>query len=512
MLSTRLWIILLAFISLVSGIALVSVLRDYGASLYPDSFSYLLAGENFIAGRGMFIDARHPLLSWPPLYSFLLGVGSLVFGTAFDAATWVNAAAYAGTVLVSGWLFAHYLRSRVLGLVGAIVIACSLPVIERAESALSEAVFNFLVVLALAALTRYRTSPNLRWLILAGLSLALTALTRYIGVVLIGWGALVIWGVNRHALKHALSSTVGFVLGAALPIAAWMLRNYGMSGTLTGARFTAGPTAQEAFLQTVTGLAHFYFPRPVPNPDLLWMLVLSLSISIVFVALRTNNLKREIKEALPVAALVLIYLGGLDLAARTTLTSPINARFLSPVFVPLTLLFAILARLLWLELMLLPRMRFVRWALVPLFTAWLLLSASAALASAQSYIATGGTGYNNKQWRASPTVAFVRDHLRNQSLPVYSNNAWALIFLTGIGARTMPVRFQFPDLSPESLARELPKAFPAGGKGYLVFFKQGAAYMFTPLELDQYYEMSLVAELQDGSVYMVSAAQSVGGD
>jgi hypothetical protein len=141
----------------------------------------------------------HPSLSFAILVQHLLGLGSglLLFGA-------VRRAGF------SGWV----------ALVPAAVVMLSGSEIFVEHAPLSEALFIFLVDLALYALVRTWTSWG--WGILAGLALGTATDVRSIGLVLLVVTALVLPLTAPGALKRRIGLGVLVVVAAALPVGGFL--------------------------------------------------------------------------------------------------------------------------------------------------------------------------------------------------------------------------------------------------------------------------------------------------
>src|SRR5205085_8939047 len=80
----------------------------HGPALFPDSALYLSSAESLRAGRGYELYDDRPYTIAPPLFPTLLAVAG-VLGV---APRFVNALAFAGTVLVAGRLLMAYFPPR----------------------------------------------------------------------------------------------------------------------------------------------------------------------------------------------------------------------------------------------------------------------------------------------------------------------------------------------------------------------------------------------------------------
>jgi hypothetical protein len=250
---TRLWGIALAALGVrllymfVIARAPVGVGGDAG--FYQSAASQIAHGHFYyrvIFGQA-FKTAEHP-----PLYSLLLSVGSLLGGDSLQAHRILSCVIGAFAVLLIGFL-ARTLGGRRAGLIAAAIAALYPPFVTADALVMSEPLFTLTVAAALLVAIHLRRRPTLLGSVALGVTIALAALTRAEGLLLIpllGWPASQPWmrggaqgSTGARGSTGAGRSTSGplrpagarrsagplrllvLTVAAVVVIAPWMVRN-----------------------------------------------------------------------------------------------------------------------------------------------------------------------------------------------------------------------------------------------------------------------------------------------
>lgn len=202
-----------------------------------DPAFYLQVAQNLAEGKGLVIEAiwsylvpfatvQHPSNEhWTPLASIVLSSPLAVFGGGYQTGQVVGALVGA-TLAPIAWWTARRLQGdggRVLAFVAGLLIAFNPLLVYQAVTVDSAVYFSVLVALAVLAAARVPAAAGARWPGALGLLVGLAYLARNDGLLLLplmlGWTA---WCVPRERRGIALLS---YALGAAVPVAPWLLRN-----------------------------------------------------------------------------------------------------------------------------------------------------------------------------------------------------------------------------------------------------------------------------------------------
>jgi len=279
-------LILVALVGLVAtAMRLIFLSAGAPAFVTPDSDDYLWPGYALAHGLGF-----EPELRRTPLYPFFIAAimapgGSLVtivvvqhaVGVLTAMTTYLLGRVSFGDGSLSRWERAGVrvaaFPGRLSGLLAGLAVAVSGPLLIYEHYLMSEAFFTFVLTLALTALVITLRRPTTVWLLVAGALVAVTALTRPIGQVLVPL-ALILpvlplpleegWGEGGR-MKGGLRRAALVACGIAVVLAPWTIRNLVVHGT-TGAE---GALGQALIGRTVRHDKGFRYDDPArPDPDL----------------------------------------------------------------------------------------------------------------------------------------------------------------------------------------------------------------------------------------------------
>ena len=405
-----------------------------------------------------------PHVLFPPFYSLLLAaIGS--FGVdVLEAGRWVNAVAFGLTILAAGLWLRRSLESSVAGrlALGAVVVLVVSPHLNDAASrVLTESVFVLFVLLALMQLSSFLQAEG-RSLLMAAAFSALAALTRYAGVALILTGVLLLLAGRGARFTDRLRHAGVFGAVASIPVALVVVRNWTVSGTLTGPRVGTGQSLADSLGQIARVVGGWVVPPNAPDwsAHLLWLTAGLLVLGVPAVAAASSWLRRGSKPdalagygspsshgddpgeptewpatairlgpALPFVVFTLVYLVFIVAIVPLTVPFPIGNRFLVPLYVPALLAATwLLDRLLQIQAE--GWMAAAKWTPVFLILVGALthvgVSARANLRSTARALESGYVGrtYNTSYWEESETLDYIRANRIDGG--TYSNNAFAV--------------------------------------------------------------------------------------
>ena len=211
---------------------LVVVLVDPHVPPVGDASAYHLLANHLADGRGYIrpfdFTKFHlvvPTAEYPPLHPFVLSLFARLGARSVEAQRLGLTVIGSATVALVG-LVGRQIAGRRVGIVAAVLAAVSPMMFLPEATLMSEAIFVFLVTLALFLAGRIRTTPNLPSFAVLGLVLGLAALTRAEATVLavllvvpLAVGAPGATGRRRIALGAVALAMVGAVM---VP---WAVRN-----------------------------------------------------------------------------------------------------------------------------------------------------------------------------------------------------------------------------------------------------------------------------------------------
>ena len=204
----------------------------HGIGMSWDSMTYI-AGANKLLDGNFF--TAYPAF-FPPLFPTLLASASLDIFEPRDIASLVNATAFGLTVFVAGLWLRDRIKSRFLIIWGCLAVAFSIPLTSAASMAWSEPVFVLFSTLALIRIDRFLNTNKSSQLVWAALYTALACMTRYAGVALIMTIALLLIVQPKVRSFEAVKRVIAYLVISSTPLTLWLLRNFYLTGTLTGNR------------------------------------------------------------------------------------------------------------------------------------------------------------------------------------------------------------------------------------------------------------------------------------
>ena len=476
----------------------------YGAAVNADTTLHLSTALNFLAGEGWQDFTGSKAIEWPPGFTLLLAAFDWIGIEPLAAGRWVNAIAFGLTILAAGlWLHSN-LRSQWLTLAATAILAASLPLTHFASYCITEPLFVLFALLALIQLAAF-LNQRTAWspLLLAAVFTALAALTRYVGVALIGAGVLVLLPLAR--LRHT------FVFGAisSLPLLAVLAYNWAVSQTLTGPRPGSGQSLSDSLSQVMEVFRAWVVPPNAPAglAPLLWLAVAVVGLAGAAVVLRSARRQNDfrLKPALPFGMFAGGYLVFMIVVVPLTVGEGINSRFLLPVYVPL-LLTAVLLLDRFLSIEATGRMMAARYGLPAL----VLLAALAHVGwsahrnltlTAEARVAGFGM-YNNTYCASSEILHYIQDNRINGRM--YSNNCYLTWFWDQTAA---PGKHQLLPDEIHSLTSTILRWTNSGSAHIAWSRSEKSFYDFDDLDIRVLPGVEPVAELYDGVVFRVTAAE-----
>lgn len=512
--ATNRYKLLLAPLSIAGFLLVLLSTSRWGAGLSPDSVGYISVARELIKGKGLIVRSfGSPLVDWPPLYPTLLAlVSSIVRTDPLTMAPFLNALIF-GLVIFLGGLLA--LRSLLffptLAVLGTLAIVFSVALFPVSIMAWSEPLFISFVLLSLLVAQSYLEESKISLLLLLAVVVSLATLTRYIGVVLILWGVLLILLFLRSNLKKKVAHLSLFILVSAVPLGLWLLRNYAISNTLTGSRFPSSYTILQNLTSTLETLLFWMIPKRFIGPPLLYGFILVIGAALLFfISIRARiswpPLNARAQPISPIFLFAVLYPTFLVISSTIAAYDEINNRLLSPIFVPVTLLSLTIAP----ALLGLLQERFSRKTLnlfmVIITAIWLAYLMASTLNHALDIYAVG-RGYSSREWANSETVEYL---LQNPTLvsgcPTYSNNPDATYILADIATSLSPAAkgYNAPDTTRKAIS-DLKGVWPEEKSACLIWFDQvGRDFLYTVDELQEIVHLEVIAQLEDGTVYSVT--------
>jgi hypothetical protein len=182
-------------VALIGGF-LVYYSTTLSASISSDSVEYMMGAKNLINGNGFTIlnpnGSFVPITLHPPLYSLFLAFLNLLGFTSISAARWLSILLMVATVSILGLGIYRLSSSYSLAITTSLVFTLSASVQEVYYIAMSDGLSLFLTILALLVLVHLVQRPTKSILVLFSFLSAMIVLTRFIGIVILPTGVLIL--------------------------------------------------------------------------------------------------------------------------------------------------------------------------------------------------------------------------------------------------------------------------------------------------------------------------------
>lgn len=495
-----------------ASIIILSTSR-FNVGVTSDSVAYISAARNIASGRGMTSMIGSPITAEPPLYPIVLAVVNYVFKIdPLLSVRFINALLFGLIIYLSGLLFTMHLKSSpVLVLLGTVYVLVSRSLVDISLYAWTEALFVCFVLLYILFSEKYIEKRDTTSLVLLSLFTSLASLTRYIGIVLIPVGVIYILFFNQDNLAIKIRHFFLFGSISILPITAYFIRNYILSGSLMS--YNPMPFGENTFYEGVSNIYHmantmfdnvlsWFIPkRIVVRPFFIMSLIFVIGF-IVFLAYKGNSKKlSNLLPIYPILLFVAAYTGSLLLILG--IHNHIEDRYLSPIFVPTILVLLILAEKLMKPLLgrLFPKYANILFVAVMVVG---LVYPTYAMIQRTVYQMETGSGYTSETWNNSETIQYLLHHQSLESeCAIYTNSKDAIFLLTGLKTKSSPRNELKGGASDISV---LEGAWPLESNICLVWFDNitWRDYLFSPEELMLIVNVEGTTQLQDGTIYYFS--------
>lgn len=303
-----------------------------GAIYTHDSQSYEYAAATLLeTGEMKYFGYDTPIVQWPPFYIAVVAVLRFFDIPLVQGAIWINAICFAYLLYTLAVFLFDSLSVKWLAIPALIMTGVSVPLVLVSGYAWTEMLFIFLSVLSMVCMLQFIKRDKLGWLIASSVATCLCWLTRYIGIVMVGVLALVLF-LKANPLVRKIRLTFIYLLISCTPMALWVLRNYLISGTFTGGRSPGYFTLQDNIylsLQVFSKWSSYMTPLFAYFAVILLIAIIAISF-----LLEKNKRSAENSSANLVAVFLytVLYAAALLASATSAAMDPINDRLWAPVF------------------------------------------------------------------------------------------------------------------------------------------------------------------------------------
>jgi len=262
-----------------SGILLITT--RWGIGIYSDSIVYIGAARSILAGHGFrfYNDVGEfaPITQYPPGFPWLIASFARVGLDALVAARWVSIFFCAANGLLAAYIAFRSTSSKGATFLAAFLSIGAFPMIYVNSQALSEPPFIFLTLLGFCFLARYLQESHTPSFYGFALCVGLSCLVRYVGIAFGLTGAAIILLHGRGTWRTRFFHAAIFSTLSALPLVAWVWRNYTQAGNAVNRTFSFHLPAFADLLPSVDTVANWLLPTAIianaPLPSRLILLI-----------------------------------------------------------------------------------------------------------------------------------------------------------------------------------------------------------------------------------------------
>jgi hypothetical protein len=255
------------------AIAAELYLTRAGAGASGDSVHYMQGAANILAGNG-FSRLRAngqtiPITGFPPGFSAVLAGLGLTGLPAFAAGRYLNAILFGLSTILVGWLVYRSTRSGIFAILGSWLFMYARNIVQIHSWIMSEPLFIFLALLSLLLVDLFLQRGKIALLIVAGICIGFTILTRYVGVALIPAACLPILFFSPQAkLKKWRDAILLGVIGL-IPVVLWFFHNALLTGNASNRQLIYHPISKDLIFTLFNELSYWWF---APSLSLPWKL------------------------------------------------------------------------------------------------------------------------------------------------------------------------------------------------------------------------------------------------
>lgn len=402
----------------VGGVWLLSYSTPQGLGLNDDSIAYIAGARSILSGQGYreaWLISNGPVTHFPPGFPAVLAFIGFISGLdPLRGARALNGLLFGLNVALVGWLGWSITKSRIWGVLTAILTLLSSSLLYIHSRAMSEPLYIFLMLLSFLVLHIYfkRFKRWQNWFLVAlGTLLGWAYLARYAALSLLATILVVLFVLYKDR-RSRIRGVVVLLLSAFPWILGWSVRNRIVGGSFTNRVLGWHPITLMNWKLGVKTFAEFLIPvhewrttlRTIPYFFEIILFVGGLGL---FVWVLGRGFQYLFRPAKSPRSDVLTFTNGLyviaylaALFATMTLFDPatkFQVRILSPTYISLLLLLTAFANWLW--------HRHVVWRPFIFMLSVLVLGmfAYGQMLSVQD-LRKGGGGFAGEKWSQSEIV------------------------------------------------------------------------------------------------------------
>lgn len=464
----------------------------------PDSVQYVQAAEGILAGSGYSIQqpdsSYRAETHWPPFYSTCIAISSIAtFKKPIYSVRYLNAFCYGLAVVLLYLIISSMARSHLWGIATALTFAFVMAPSQVYFMALSEGLFNTLLLSALLLLFRYIAKGKGTFLLfLSGILLGFGVVTRFAGIPFIVTFTLIAL-LSAKTIKQGIANAIAMGLPGFAMFVGLMIRNKLVQDELVSREFIHHSISEakwQSFFSTFSNWA-----APINISFLQLALIVVVITGVILYFKHRSSVKSIWKPLLSVLFISLFYVSFLIFTAMyLDAAMPFNFRILFPLF-SLGLLFwgltgAIVTR----------EFKFGSVLTTLLILAFVYQNKEVTEQHFEEF-KEKGSGYTSTYWKN--TALFPRVVEKYKNVPIYTNDKHMLYMKCDKLAYLLPKITSITTEKKNDVTDELNSIQNAMEQGAVIVFinKLTYPYLHSEDELNQLLDMDTLESYGYGNIY-----------
>jgi len=433
-----------SLIAAIVGFIAIHLYTKYsGVGISPDSIMYASTAHNIYTHGSLLTFNGTPLVFFPVFYPFFLSI--VLFISRVDTITTapiLNGLLFASVIFVSGYIISKFkTNSLIYKWLILIAIILSPGLLEVYTYLWSETLFILEVMLFVLAYRNYMLKHTMSSLIMVSVLVAISCITRYAGVTLIGTGGLMLLLDNQLVIRKKIVHVLIFGFVSISLLVGNLILNRLSTGLSTGTREPAiTPLSQNLYYEGTVfcdwvGLPHSAYPYGIAVACLVLLFLVALLVWKAF----TKRINTTENIVIMFAAFYGIFIPALASVSRFEM---LNSRLLSPMIICL-----LIGLTSWVADML-SGLKLSKQALFAIPFVALMLASEYSLSAVdyQRYDDEndyGVPGYSDDDWNKAQFVPFLKAHknIYKPGVPIYTDADDAVYFFTGATSKLLPHRY-----------------------------------------------------------------------
>jgi hypothetical protein len=436
-----------SLIAAIIGYYAIYLFTSYsGVGLSPDSIMYASTATNLQAHGSILTFNKTPLVFFPVFYPFFLGVIQFISRVdPITAGSVINSCLFAAVIFTTGWILENFTsHARIYKWLILVAIILSPGLLEIYSFLWSETLFIFESLLFIIAYRHYLQTHTTKALLIAAFITAITCITRYAGITIVGTGGLMLLLDNELSIKKKIKHILIYGFVSISLLVANLVMNRINTGLSTGTRepsITPFVDNLHYFGTVICDWAAFRTDAADPYAAPITSIIFICLIGI----LAWKTYKRSIDHVENIViAFAVVYGLFIVISASISRYERINSRLIAPMFIPL-----LIACTSWVpDVLRLIKTKAVKYTLS--IIAVILMMAFEYSAYQVDYqrhddeCDYGVPGYSDDSWNKSEFVVYLRkhQHMFKPGIPIYSDADEAVYLFTGMSSTLIPHKLQ----------------------------------------------------------------------